>query len=236
MSDDGASRPTEVADEEALSVNIAGAVRARRLAAGLTMRELASRAGMSQPFLSNLENSRAMPSLSTLYKIANALGVSPREFLPEERTRATLTRVGEGAEGPVADEPRSATTRVVAGAPGRLIEAHTYVAPPGAGMGDWFEHDGEDLLYVVRGRLRVDLGDGQSFELGPGDVLWYEAVLPHRWSPRGTETTELLLVHARPPTTDGGHGSEPELRSAPITPTDLPPHSSPRNTAETQPL
>ena len=62
-------------------------------------------------------------------------------------------RHGEGATGPVSDEPGSAMTRVVSGAPGRLVDAHTYVAPPGAPMGDWFEHDGEDLLYVVRGAL-----------------------------------------------------------------------------------
>ena len=79
-------------DGQVAGIDIAGAVRARRLAAGLTMRELAAQAGMSQPFLSNLENSRAMPSIATLYKIANALGVSPREFLPDARSRAGPTR------------------------------------------------------------------------------------------------------------------------------------------------
>lgn len=189
-----------------IEIDIAGAVRAHRLAAGLTMRELAARAGMSQPFLSNLENSRAMPSIATLYKIANALGVSPREFLPEERARVQLVRRGEGTLGPVGDEPDSATTRVVSGAPGRLVEAHTYVAEPGAPMGDWFDHDGEDLLFVVSGAMRVELGDGQSFDLEAGDVLWYEGTLPHRWFQTGDATTELLCVHARPPTGPPGHG------------------------------
>ena len=196
-------------DGQVVEIDIAGAVRARRLAAGLTMRELAARAGMSQPFLSNLENSRAMPSIATLYKIANALGVSPREFLPDARSRAQLVRHGEGATGPVSDEPGSATTRVVSGAPGRLVDAHTYVAPPGAPMGDWFEHDGEDLLYVVRGALRVELGDGQTFDLEARDVLWYEGSVPHRWTQIGDETTELLCTHARPGATETRHGTEP---------------------------
>lgn len=196
-------------DDHVVGIDIAGAVRARRLAAGLTMRELAARAGMSQPFLSNLENSRAMPSIATLYKIANALGVSPREFLPDARSRAQLVRHGEGATGPVSDEPGSAMTRVVSGAPGRLVDAHTYVAPPGAPMGDWFEHDGEDLLYVVRGALRVELGDGQTFDLKARDVLWYEGTVPHRWSQIGDETTELLCTHARPGAAETGHGSDP---------------------------
>lgn len=203
---------TPAVDIDPVDIDIAGAVRAHRLAAGLTMRELAARAGMSQPFLSNLENSRAMPSIATLYKIANALGVSPREFLPEARTRVQLVRHGEGAVGPVGDEPGSALTRVVSGAPGRLVDAHTYVAAPGASMGDWFEHDGEDLLFVVAGALLVELGDGQSFELGAGDVLWYEGTLAHRWSPVGTATVELLCVHARPSAADDPHGREPGAR------------------------
>jgi transcriptional regulator with XRE-family HTH domain len=215
---DAATSDPAIADgaagEPVADIDIAGAVRAHRLAAGLTMRELAARAGMSQPFLSNLENSRAMPSIATLYKIANALGVSPREFLPEARTRVQLVRRGQGALGPVADDPGTATTRVVAGAPGRLVEAHTYLSEAGASMGDWFEHDGEDLLYVVRGALLVELGDGQSFELGTGDVLWYEGALAHRWSPVGAAPTELLCVHARPPTgaPDPVHGAEAGTR------------------------
>jgi quercetin dioxygenase-like cupin family protein len=123
-----------------------------------------------------------------------------------------LVRHGEGALGPVGDEPGSAVTRVVSGAPGRLVEAHTYVAEPGASMGDWFEHDGEDLLFVVSGAVRVELGDGQSFELGTGDVIWYEGALPHRWSQLGDATTELLCVHARPPTIEGGHAPSAEPR------------------------
>lgn len=202
--DDGST--VEDGQDDRLEIDIAGAVRARRQAAGLTMRQLAARAGMSQPFLSNLENSRAMPSIATLYKIANALGVSPREFLPEARTRVQVVRHGEGASGPVGDEPGSATTRVVSGAPGRLVEAHTYSAEPGASMGDWFDHDGEDLLYVVRGRVRVELGDGQTFDLEAGDVIWYEGDLPHRWSQLGPTTTELLCVHARSAHAAGRHG------------------------------
>ena len=130
---------------------IAATVRAQRLAAGLSMRALASRAGMSQPFLSNLENSRAMPSIATLYKIAAALGVSPRDFLPPRGARSCRSPRGEGAVAPVGDEDGTAMSRVVAGGPGRMIEAHTYEVEAGAGLGGWFEHEGEDLLVVLGG-------------------------------------------------------------------------------------
>lgn len=185
--------------DEAVAADIASAVRAQRLAAGLTMRELATRAGMSQPFLSNLENSRAMPSIATLYKIARALGVSPREFLPPEQNRVVVVRNGEGVLGRVGEEDDSAISRVVAGAPGRMIEAHTYEVAPGAGLGGWFEHEGEDLLVVLAGQVLVEFADGQRYELSAGDVVWHESNLAHRWSSLGSETARLMLVNARPP-------------------------------------
>jgi transcriptional regulator with XRE-family HTH domain len=185
-------------NDAVVAAGIAAAVRAHRLAAGLSMRALAARAGMSQPFLSNLENSRAMPSIATLYKIAAALGVTPRDFLPPASpTTVTIVRAGEGTLGPVSDEAGSAMSRLVAGAPGRMIEAHTYEVAPGAGLGGWFEHDGEDLLTVLEGQLLVELGDGQRIELDQGDVLWHVSTLPHRWSARGRAPTRLLLVNAR---------------------------------------
>lgn len=190
---------TEVPPDDEVAAGIAAALRSQRQAAGLSMRALAARAGMSQPFLSNLENARAMPSVATLYRIAAALGVSPRDFLPPTETTVAVTRAGEGAATPVGDEPGSATARLVAGAPGRMIEARTYEVPPGAGLGDWFEHDGEDLLVVLEGEVVVELGDGRRFELGAGDVVWHLATIPHRWMSSGDVTARLLLVNARAP-------------------------------------
>jgi quercetin dioxygenase-like cupin family protein/lambda repressor-like predicted transcriptional regulator len=194
--------------DESIAADIANAVRAHRLAAGMTMRELAAKAGMSQPFLSNLENSRAMPSIATLYKIARALDVSPREFLPPEHNRVTLVRNGSGAQVPVGDEANSALSRMVAGSPGRMVEAHRYEVHPGAALGGWFEHEGEDLLTVLAGSVLVEFIDGQRFELHAGDVLWHESTLAHRWTATGSQPSDLLLVNARPATpTTTMHGT-----------------------------
>jgi transcriptional regulator with XRE-family HTH domain len=195
-----------VHDDEHVAAGIAAAVRARRQAAGLSMRALATKAGMSQPFLSNLENSRAMPSIATLYKIAAALGVSPRDFLPNETESVSVVRAGQGVTGTVSDEPGSATSRLVAGAPGRMIEAHAYDVAPGAGLGGFFEHDGEDLLMVVEGAVEVEFADGRRVELRAGDVLWHVSTLGHRWVSRREHPARLLLVTARPSTAAGTHG------------------------------
>jgi transcriptional regulator with XRE-family HTH domain len=48
---------------------------------GLTQEELAERSGLSQQYLSGLEQGRRNPTIVTLYEIANALGVSHVELV-----------------------------------------------------------------------------------------------------------------------------------------------------------
>ncbi|MEJ8645335.1 helix-turn-helix transcriptional regulator [Streptomyces sp. MS1.HAVA.3] len=48
---------------------------------GVSMAVLATRSGLSQPFLSQLERGLATPSLSSIYRIAEALDVTPGTFL-----------------------------------------------------------------------------------------------------------------------------------------------------------
>ena len=58
--------------------SVGATIRERRLAAGLTLVELAERSGLSQPFLSQVENGRAHPSMESLYRIASALATTPQ--------------------------------------------------------------------------------------------------------------------------------------------------------------
>ena len=56
-------------------------LKALRLQKGFSVRQLARRAGMSYTFVSNVENGRADPSLSTLRRLAKALDVSVCELI-----------------------------------------------------------------------------------------------------------------------------------------------------------
>ena len=197
-------------EDEAVLQRIGAAIRAHRTAAGLSMRELAARAGMSQPFLSNLENARAMPSVATLYRLANALGTGPHEFLPSQSHPVVVVRHGEGMRSPVDDTPGAPESTLVAGAPGRIVEAHTFDVGPDTAIGDWFEHDGEDFVMVVEGGLVVEFGDGRTVELSAGDTMWHVSELAHRWRTPADRGARVLLVNARPltPARTTAHGAE----------------------------
>jgi transcriptional regulator with XRE-family HTH domain len=192
------------AERDEVARAVGRAVRRVRTARGWSMRDVAAKAGMSQPFLSDLENGRATPSIATLYRLSDTLGVAPQDLLPPMPADAVVVRAGEGLTvNPVDDTPGGAVSRLVAGGPGRLVEARRYSLAPGQPIGDWFEHEGEDLLFVLEGVLWVQLGgerEGREVReerLAAGDTLWHESLVPHRWRADDRVGAELLLVNAR---------------------------------------
>jgi transcriptional regulator with XRE-family HTH domain len=167
------------------------------------MRQLARIAGLSQPFLSNIENGRSMPSISTLYRLADALRVNPQELLPApDDTEIRTTRIGDAGDGHehCSEHPDSPLTTLVVGGPEQLTEVRRVSMHAGDGEPEWFEHNGEEFIHLLGGTMSVEFGDGRVETLEAGDSLWYLSSVPHRWVARDELGAELLLVNARVPT------------------------------------
>ncbi len=58
---------------------------------------------------------------------------------------------------------------------------------------EYREHEGEEWIYVLSGRLRLTLGR-ESTVLEPGDAAYFNGLLPHRWDVLGEEDVEMLMV------------------------------------------
>ena len=100
------SMPASRACGEAyIGVSLGRRIRAARTAKKLSMRALAGAAEISQPFLSQIEGGRTMPSILTLFKLAKVLDISPSELLPanEEPEPVHVVRRGEGELVPVSE-------------------------------------------------------------------------------------------------------------------------------------
>jgi transcriptional regulator with XRE-family HTH domain len=76
--------------QDAVSVNIGERLRELREARNISMRALAARSGLSANALSMIERSKASPSVSTLYKLADALGVSITSFFVSDTQNNTM--------------------------------------------------------------------------------------------------------------------------------------------------
>ena len=79
-----------------------------------------------------------------------------------------------------------------------LLRAYHYEIAPDHDEQDWFEHDGEDLVYVVRGAIAIEFDDGHTVELSAGDSLHHDGAAPHRWLLRDDDGAEVLIVVGSP--------------------------------------
>lgn len=59
-------------------------------------------------------------------------------------------------------------------------------------------HEGEEVIYVLEGRLRVELEGSVPVELTPGDVYTYPATIPHTIAAAGQAGCRFLVVSSPP--------------------------------------
>lgn len=181
-------------NEVDIAPQLGPALRRRRKAAGLTMKQLADVCGLSQPFLSQIENSRAMPSLFALHRVAQALDTTTVALLEPTHSAVTLVRQGEGERFVLAD---GATTRFLTPGDGHRLEANETSAAPGVAMSHAIVHDGQEMIRVLDGELTVHLEGEEPVVLEVGDTMSYPATTPHRWS-SGELGARFLIVSSPP--------------------------------------
>ncbi|MFG3151793.1 helix-turn-helix domain-containing protein [Streptomyces sp. NPDC048219] len=188
-SNDPAEEPAEEAADAVTSV-VAPQLRALRRRAALTLEAAARAAGLSPAHLSRLETGQRQPSLPMLLSLARIYGTTVSELLGETTAdRDAVVRAGDM-------EPTTAGgwTYWQAGGSGRGMQALRVRVPYGS-QGDIVRvHPGEEWLHVLRGRLRLRLGDAVHV-LGPGDSAHFDSLTPHRIAAQDADGLELLFVH-----------------------------------------
>jgi transcriptional regulator with XRE-family HTH domain len=186
-------------DERAVSSLIGATVKTLREKAGLSMRELARRAGISQPFLSQIERGVSAPSMVTTYRLADALDVLPGALLPAPTPRRlTVVRADEGRHIPVANRDDAAIGRALLMQPGNSLEVIDYRIESGQYLQEWFEVPGDLGVYLVDGVLDVEVEAHPIVRLHAGDFLSHPAAIRHRWLLVDGQSAHALLMIAHP--------------------------------------
>jgi transcriptional regulator with XRE-family HTH domain len=188
---------TEALDDAFIGVSLGRRIRAVRTEKKLSMRALAAAADISQPFLSQIEGGRTMPSILTLFKLAKVLDLSPSELLPtaEETDPIRVIRHGEGEFVRVTEGDDGAISRVISSAATQDATVQEYRITTVPYRGEWFESDGQNTIYLVAGGITVTIEDRGSWTLGPGDALSHPGALRNRWSIDSGDGATLLLVN-----------------------------------------
>lgn len=163
----------------------------------MTLVELAGMCSLSHSFLSQVERGQATPSFSSLGRIARALGTSQIELLaasdvPDSQGQVWVTPAADAVRGTYGEEEaRLLVTR--ADAHFRPLSITGFRCE----YGEPFTHDEHEFLHLVAGRIEVEL-DGTRQVLEPGDSVYYESGVPHRWRAVDANGFHALVVKEQP--------------------------------------
>lgn len=171
-------------------------IRELRLEKRLTLEDVAERSGCSAGFLSQLERNRAAPSISMLYSIAQALGVSITYFFPEVVNPTKALRSEERESFRFEGSP-IIYSLLSTQFPDRVMESLLVTIEPDDGSlpaDEYRSHPGEEFGYVLEGTLRLWIEDN-CYDLLPGDSIHFMATVKHRWeNPRSKPVTALWVI------------------------------------------
>ncbi len=186
-----------IIENDAVSLRTGLAVKRRRERAGLSLRDLAGRSGVSASMISDVERGAKSPTVATLVRLAQALGVGAAVLL-EDGTAAVrriyVIRRGEGERG----EGASAWEKLGPAGPGSRIAFVRHVIPAGAALGPAPAHDAGTVehMHVVRGRVRVTVGE-EVAEMEAGDSCSCLTDVPHGVANPGAEAAEVYVILER---------------------------------------
>ena len=171
--------------KEPLRVGVA--VRRRRRALDLTLAAVAARSGLSVPFLSQIENERARPSMQSLQRVADALETTTARLLAASDATRTVNVVRGWDEAAL--PPAARTRRLVRGR--HQLQALEFMGEQDAGRE--FQHPNDELMYVADGTAEVE-AEGRAYRLARGDTLFLSGGVRHRWRATSADTRIVVVT------------------------------------------
>ncbi|NWK94176.1 Cro/Cl family transcriptional regulator [Sphingobium lactosutens] len=184
------SQDSDTQDRPDVLAHVAGNVRALRVDRGFSQDALAAQAAVSRRMISGIESGEANVSLSTLDRLAHALGVSfsrlvrPPEMPDNSRIDSLAWR---------GDSPDSRATLLGTVPAAREAELWTWslgageTYPAEADAANWHE-----MLYVVEGALTVTVEGAESRRVAAGDFLIFTSDRPYLFTNHGATPVRFI--------------------------------------------
>jgi transcriptional regulator with XRE-family HTH domain len=180
--------------------SIAARIRSLRLRKGITLEDLSELTQLDRGYLSRIERGHKTPSIATLMKVGEALGVQMSHLFGETVEPGAIKVVRHGERTPLHHEgahsgeafylimPQSESSRVSMG----LLQP-TAVSSIGAA-----DHAGEEIIYVLDGQAEVSFAD-RKVVLGAGDCVRFDGHLKHAIRKVGHARARALVIVVQDP-------------------------------------
>ena len=180
-----------------MDIDVGKQLRAVRTAFGLSQRELAKRAGVTNGMVSLIEQARVSPSIGSLQKILSAFPMTMAEFFTRDM-EGNDTVVFRAGELPNVGAKDIQYRLVAASRPDRKMSILAETYDPGTDTGeDLLTHSGEEGGVVVEGQLELTVA-GKTWLLEPGDAYYFDSRLPHRFRNKADIAARVVSANTPP--------------------------------------
>ena len=166
----------------------------------VSLEELVSRTGLEESFLTSIIEEDLYPSLGPLLKIARALDVRLGTFLDDQLSEDPLVMRREERKSELSmlrgkDKPVSLQFYSLGkGKSDRHMEPFfVELLPESEKEKDLSSHEGEEFIVVYSGRVEVTYGT-EVYQLEAGDSIYYNSVVPHYVSCKGSQPAAIYAV------------------------------------------
>ncbi|MAL78500.1 MAG: hypothetical protein CMN55_05220 [Sneathiella sp.] len=179
-----------------MEFDLGARLRSLREQHGLSQRELAKRAGVTNGTISMIEQNRTSPAVGSLKKVLDGFPIGLSEFFASDFSsrqkifydHEELTRISDG---------KIAYRQVGRDLTGKSLQMLHEIYAPGSDTGrSMLSHQGEEAGVIVKGKLEVTVGTERRI-LKAGDAYYFESHRPHRFRAIGNE--EVVVVSACTP-------------------------------------
>ncbi|CAM5471323.1 helix-turn-helix domain-containing protein [Streptomyces fumanus] len=188
-----------MSDLDLLTQSLARNVRRWRAERGFTLDTLAARAGVSRGMLIQIEQARTNPSLGTVVKIGDALGVSITTLLDcEQGPKVRIVPADQAVR--LWHTDAGSFNRLLAGteAPGPLELWEWRLMPGESSPSDPHPAGTVELVHVTAGELTLTV-DGAEHRVPAGSSASFEADAPHTYGNTGGTPMEMIMAVSVPP-------------------------------------
>jgi transcriptional regulator with XRE-family HTH domain len=182
---------------DAMSIDVGSHLKAVRQMYGLSQRELAKRAGVTNGLISLIEQNRVSPSVSSLKKVLDGIPMALADFFTLDlggKPQVFFLRDELADIGTASVELRLVGVGVLKRSMSILHERYAPNADTGEEM---LTHVGEEGGVIVKGKIELTVG-GECRILGPGDAYYFKSSVPHRFRNLGREECEIVSASSPP--------------------------------------